>query len=230
MEQNGKTCDSVKEKARSGNTLNTVVNVVLIVVMILAAVCTYISFASASEHGVPALFGVRMLTVQTESMSDTLMPGDLIFDTPVKDPSTLQTGDIITYWTVIQGRRVLNTHRIVDIQDNGSYRLFVTKGDRNSAVDPMAVHESEIVGQYRFRIPLMGILIDYLRTSQGFLLFVVVPVLIFFAIQLVRFFRVLFEYQKIKIRMQLEEERAQAEQAHKERNETDQIEKDRSDL
>ena len=191
--------------------LNIVVNVVLVIAIVLAAVCTYVSFVSTSGSGVPSILGIRPFTVQSDSMYPALQPGDLIIDTAVKDPSKLQIGDIVTYWTIIDGERVLNTHRITGIYDGGTYRYFETKGDRNTISDPVTVHESEIVGQYKFRIPGVGKVLDYLQTSTGFLIIIVLPVLLFFIFHLVQFFRVLFEYQNVKMLIKYEQERGRTE-------------------
>ena len=177
----------------------------------MAAVCTYVSFVSTSGNCVPSLFGIRPFSIQTDSMYPTLNPGDLIISTAVKDASELQNGDIITYWTVINGERVLNTHRITEIYDGGNYRIFATKGDNNTHADPLTVHESEVVGKYSFKIAGVGKVFDYLQTSTGFLLVVVLPVFIFFIYHLVQFFRVLFEYQNIKNRIKYEQERGRTE-------------------
>ena len=40
--------------------LNTVVNVVLIAAIVIAACCTYVAFVSASGNGVPSIFGVHI--------------------------------------------------------------------------------------------------------------------------------------------------------------------------
>lgn len=197
--------------SRKRKIINTVVNVVLIAAIILAAVCTYISFVSTSGNGVPSFFGIRIMTVQSDSMYDTLLPGDLILDVPVKDAAELRQDDIITYWTIINGERVLNTHRVVNIYDGGNYLLFETKGDNNTLADPMTVHESEIVGKYKFRIPGLGKLVDYLQTAKGFFIVVVIPVLLFFIFHLVQFFRVLFEYQNVKMLIKYEKERGRTE-------------------
>lgn len=191
--------------------LNTVINVVLVIAIVLAVIATYVSFVSTSGNGVPNIFGLRLFSIQTDSMYDTLLPGDLVIDTAVKDPAALQKNDIITYWTVIDGERVLNTHRIVEIYDGNGYLIFATKGDHNTAVDTLTVHEAEIVGKYAFRVPGVGKVFDYLQTSTGFLLVVVIPVLIFLIYQLIQFFRVLFEYQNVKSRIRFEEERGRTE-------------------
>ena len=191
--------------------LNVVVNVLLVAAIILAALCTYTSYVSTSGNGVPSVLGVRVFSIQTESMYPTLQPGDLIFGKAVKDASELRSGDIITYWTVINGERVLNTHRIVEIYDGGGFLIFATKGDKNTAVDALTVHESEIVAQYTGRVGGLGKVFDYLQTSTGFLIVVVIPVFLFFLFHLVQFFRVLFEYQNVKNRIKYEQERGRTE-------------------
>ncbi len=200
-----------EEESKGKRILNIIVNVVLVIAIALAAICTYTSYVSTSGNGVPNIFGIRIFSIQTESMYPTLLPGDLIFDTGVKDPADLRKEDIITYWTVINGERVLNTHRVYEIYDGGGYLIFSTKGDNNTSADPLTVHESEIVGKYSFRVPGVGKVFDYLQTSTGFLIVIVIPVFLFFLFHLVQFFRVLFEYQNVKNRIKFEQERGRTE-------------------
>lgn len=201
----------VVEETKGKKVLNTVVNAILVLAIALAAVCTYVSFVSTSGNGVPSIFGIRVFSIQTESMYPTLLPGDLIFDTAVKEPEDLSVGDVITYWTVINGERVLNTHRIHEIYDGGGYLIYATKGDNNTIADPLTVHESEVVGKYSFRVGGLGKVFDYLQTSVGFLIVIVIPVFIFFLFHLIQFFRVLFAYQNVKNRIKYEQERGTAE-------------------
>lgn len=200
-----------QEESKTHRIISTVINVILVISIILAAVCTYVSYVSTSGSGVPSLFGLQIFSIQTDSMYPVLRPGDLIIDTAVKDAGTLRKGDIITYWTVINGERTLNTHTVHEIYDGGEHLIFATKGENNTAADPLTVHESEVVGQYKARIPGVGKFFDYLQTSTGFLLVVVIPVFIFFLFHLVQFFRVLFEYQNVKNRLKYEQERGRTE-------------------
>lgn len=213
----------VIEESKGKKILNAVVNVVLVIAIALAAMCTYVSFVSSSGNGVPSLFGIRVFSIQTESMYPTLLPGDLIFDTAVKDPAELRKEDIITYWTVINGERVLNTHRIHEVYDGGGYLIFATKGDNNTIADPLTVHESEIVGKYSLRVAGLGKVFDYLQTSTGFLIVIVIPVFLFFLFHLIQFFRVLFAYQNVKNRIKFEQERGATEDllAMKEKQQAD---------
>lgn len=196
----------VMEEGEKTSTLNKVVNVILVLAIILAAVCTYVSFVSTSGNGVPSILGIRPFSIQTDSMYPTFEPGDLIIATSA-DAEELREGDIITYWTVINGERVLNTHRITDIYDGGSHIIFATKGDNNTTADALTVHESEVVGKYMFKVPGIGKVFDFLQTATGFFLIVVIPVFLFFVYHLVQFFKVLFEYQNIKNRIKYEQER-----------------------
>ena len=197
--------------AKKHKIISTIVNVILVIAIVIAATAPYTSYVSTSGNGVPTVLGLRVFSIQTDSMYPTLNPGDLIIDKAVKDSSQLQVGDIITYWTVINGERVLNTHRISQIYDGGGHLIFETKGDNNSISDSLTVHESEVVGIYSSRIAGVGKVFDYLQTSTGFLIVVVVPVFLFFLYYLIQFFRVLFEYQNVKNRIKYEQERGRTE-------------------
>jgi signal peptidase len=223
------TAPAPEEKEKKG-ALVIIVDVLLVLVILVAAACTYVSFVNTSGSGVPSLFGIRLLSVQTESMYPTIKPGDLIYDKAVKDTGALRTGDIITYWTIINGERVLNTHRITEIYDGGGYLIFATKGDNNSVEDPLTVHESEVIGVYAGRIQGLGKVFDYLQTSTGFLIVVVIPVALFFIYHLVQFFRTLFEYQKVKNMLQYELEREKLTGAGEEESEEQTRMKEREKL
>lgn len=213
-ENNVPMVDGVEEPVNKPTTaqkvIGTIINVVLVIAIVLAVLATYVSFSTQSGN-VPAVFGLRLYSVQTTSMEPTLMKGDLVISTAVTDPQELKRDDIITYWTVIDNERVLNTHRIVEISNVSGSLGFTTKGDNNSTNDAQYVHQKDVVGKYSTRIAGVGKVFDYLQTSTGFLLVVVIPVLIFLLYQLVQFFRVLFEYQNVKNRIKFEQERGRTE-------------------
>jgi signal peptidase len=202
--------EPVKQPTKAQRIISAIVNVVLVVAIVLAVLATYVSFSTTSGN-VPAVLGMRLYSVQTKSMEPTLMKGDLVISTAVKDPKTLKHDDIITYWTIIDGERVLNTHRIVEISNINGSLGFTTKGDNNTTNDSQYVHQRDVVGKYSFRLAGVGKVFDYLQTSKGFLLVVVIPVLIFLLYQLIQFFRVLFEYQNVKNRIKFEMERGRTE-------------------
>ncbi|MBR3778450.1 MAG: signal peptidase I [Clostridia bacterium] len=206
----------VKKPGKKNRVIGTIVNVVLVIAIVLAVVATYLSFTTQAGN-VPALFGLRLYSVQTTSMEPTLMKGDLVVSTAVKDPAELKHEDIITYWTVIDGERVLNTHRIIQISKVSGGLAFTTQGDNNTSPDAQYVHQKDVVGKVAkmgkgyTRLPGVGKAFDYLQEPTGFGLVVVLPVLLFLLYQLIQFFRVLFEYQNVKNRIKFEMERGRTE-------------------
>lgn len=215
IEASEQTIEELRGQESKGKRIaSLVINILLGIAIVLAAICTYASYVRTSGTGVPNLFGIRFFSVQTDSMYPQIQPGDMIFDTGIRDTGELKIGDVITYWTVIDGKRALNTHRIVEIYDGGGYLVFETKGDKNDVNDALTVHESEVVGQWKgARIHGLGKVMDYLQTSKGFLLVVVIPTALFFLFHLIQFFQVLFAYNAVKNRILYEQERKEKETA-----------------
>lgn len=204
---------AAKEEKKPNKIGTTIVNVILILAIIFAIIVSFTAFVTKSGSGVPSFMGIRPFAIQTDSMVPEFSHGDLIID-KVVDPAELKEGDVITFWTVIEGQRVLNSHRIIGIDDYGTYRSFTTKGDNNTIEDALNVHQSEVVGRYMFSIPKLGSFIDFLQTSKGFLIVIVIPVAIFFVYHLIQFFKTLFAYKAEMMRLEFEAEAAKrAEQA-----------------
>jgi signal peptidase len=88
----------------------------------------------------------RVLSIQGNSMAPTIETGDLTF---ISRPDHIEVGDI----AVFQLNGSIVTHRVVAIEDDGSY---VTQGDANPSPDRWDPESVEVVGVYLFRIPLLG--------------------------------------------------------------------------
>lgn len=179
---------------------NLVLDGILVIVILFTIAVSVTAYVSRAGSGVPSFLGIRPFAVQTESMRPEFQAGDLIIDTAVKDPTGLQVGDVITFWTVINSRRVLNTHRIEQIKDYGNFLAFITKGDGNPQPDETEVHQSDIVGLYQFRIPLLGKLVDLLKTGKGFFVCIVIPVFVFFLYNFYHLIKAWMEYNEAKRR------------------------------
>ena len=205
MNENQQTTTAPAKKKSAGSIIVTVVLVLCILLAILAG---YSAFASKAGGGVPSIFGIRPFAVQSDSMAPTFFKGDLVVDKAVKDPSTLKEGDVITFWTIINGQRVLNTHRIIEITDCETYLYFDTKGDNNPIADSIGVHERDVVGIYLFKLSNVGTVLDFLQTTIGFGLCIVLPVAIFFIYEIISFFKTLMAYKAEKVRLEMEDERA----------------------
>ena len=195
-----------------GKVVNFIVNTLLVVVVLFSIIVSFSAYVSKVGNGVPSFLGFRPFSIQSDSMSPFFNKGDLIIDRKVDDPADLKIGDVITFWTIIEGKQVLNSHRIFDISDYGNYIYFETKGDANSIIDTTGVHQNDIVGKYLFHIPALGTVLDFLQTGTGFFIVIVIPVFIFFVTQVVSFFKALFAYQAEKVRLQIKQEEQQAKQ------------------
>jgi len=195
-----------------GSVGNTIVNIILVLFIIFAIMVSYTAYTTKAGSGVPTIFGIRPFAVLTDSMAPFFEAGDLVID-KVPDYDAIEVGDVITFWTVINGQKVLNTHRVIEIEDYDSYRYFYTKGDNNTIADADGVHQRDVVGVYKTHIKGIGKVLDFLQTGKGFFICLVVPVGIFFVGELISFVKTLMAYNAEKVRMQIEQERAAEKEA-----------------
>lgn len=160
-----------------------IISVLLWLVILVAALYAFTTMATKDNQNVANLFGYTPLVVESNSMSPTFKKDDLIF---VKkcDTSKLEEGDIICFHTIIDNEYALNTHRIQSIAENGEVRSYTTVGDNNNGVaDQHIISDGDIVGKYVGHISGAGKLMNFLSSSTGFLLVIVLPMLIFFIYQ-----------------------------------------------
>lgn len=59
----------------------------------------------------------------------------------------------------------MTLHRVVDIQQTEGARLFITKGDANTAPDSDPVFPAQIKGKLIFSIPKIGWISIYTKTA-----------------------------------------------------------------
>ena len=142
----------------------------------------FTTLATKDDGSVSNLGGFTPMTVQSDSMSPTFDQGDLIV-IKTCDTSKLQVGDIVTFHTIIENQYALNTHRIESIDELNGMRSFTTKGDNNDVADTHIISDGDIVGQYVFKIPGMGKVMDFLSSTWGFLIVIVLSMLLFFIYQ-----------------------------------------------
>ncbi len=165
--------------------LSIVVRIFLWIIILIAALFAFTTLATRSDDHVANIAGYTPMTVLSDSMSPTFNRGDLII-IRTTDTNALVVGDIITFHTIIENEYALNTHRIQEINDDNianGYRTFVTKGDNNIIQDQRTVYSGDIVGKYVGRIPYLGFVMNFLSSSVGFLIVIVLPLLAFFIYQ-----------------------------------------------
>ena len=177
--------------------IKIVMNILSWIILVFALLITIIVFSSGRNNGVANLMGFIPLTVESDSMAPTFMKGDLIFCRELDDYNTLQKDDVITFWTIIDGKRVKNTHRIVSINQAENSRSYVTRGDNNSLDDEMPAYEGDIIGKWtNVRISGFGKVMAFLRTKTGFFVCILIPMALFFLFELYKFIVTLIEVKK----------------------------------
>lgn len=174
----------------------------MILILAVSVLIVTLSLTSKSS-GVPNIFGVAPLSVQTDSMEDTINVGDLIFSDVTNDPSyEYQKGDIVTFPITVNGESVLNTHRIVEVIKDDNITYYRTQGDNkktNPEPDKDLQTSSTIVAKYTgTRIGGVGNFLSFIRTQLGFFLCVLLPMIIFFVYEAVRVVLNLLAYNKEK--------------------------------
>ncbi len=177
--------------------LKVIMNVFAWIVLIFALLVTIVVFSSGRNNGVANLLGYIPLTVESDSMLPTFAQGDMIICKEVDDVNALQEGDVITFWTIIDGRRVKNTHRIVGINQAENSRSFVTRGDNNPIDDEIPAYAGDLIGEWtNVRIAGAGKVMNFLRTKTGFFVCILIPMAIFFLFELYKFIVVLIEVKR----------------------------------
>lgn len=192
-------------KVKFKKVLEVVSDILLVLILILAIVITVMTFTSKnSDVGVGNVFGYTPFTIQSDSMKPTFETGDMIISKEVDNVNELKIGDVITYTTVLtdsEGRSIRgnNTHRIIDIVYNkdGTINNFVTKGDAIDMEDTVPVTPDSVLGMQvnsgydedgelksGLKIAGLGGALAYLQTQQGFMIFIIIPLALFFIWQI----------------------------------------------
>lgn len=160
-----------------------VLSAILWIIILIAALYAFTTMATKDNTNVANLFGYTPLVVESDSMSPTFVSGDLIFIRKC-DPAELKEGDIICFHTIIDNQYALNTHRIQSIESIGDARSYTTIGDNNNGIaDQHVISDGDIVGKYIGHITGAGKIMDFLSSSTGFLVVIVLPMLLFFIYQ-----------------------------------------------
>ena len=187
--------------------LSVVVDILAWVLLIFAFLITVMVFGSGKNNGVPTLLGYMPMSVQSDSMSPTFKEGDLIVVKKVDDLYSLKKDDVITFYTIIDGQRVINTHRIVEISEEDNTKRFITRGDNNPIDDETPVSASDIIGKWtKVKVGGVGKFIDFVTTKTGFFICVLIPIAIFFIFELYKFITVLIEAKQVTLSEEDEEE------------------------
>lgn len=156
--------------------------------LFIALIAVYLIFVLLQRiNGNASVFGYRLFTVATGSMSGVYEINDVI---AVKDYNVddLKIGDDIAF----QGERgglegKLITHRIIRIEeaDDDKGRIFITKGINAPAEDP-ATRENQILGKVIGKVPIITEVNHVVKTQLGFFLLIFCPLTLIIVLEVLQ--------------------------------------------
>lgn len=139
------------------------------------------------------IFGFKPYYVMTSSMEPVLKVNDLIIVNNA-DVDSLEVGDIITFYADIDydGESEIVTHYINSITENTSDSGYIIRTNRyyteNQEVvqDPWVLTDDDVLGEYSFRIPFLGLVAQFFQSPFGIAVIVVNAGIIIAIVYLIR--------------------------------------------
>lgn len=172
--------------------------------MMIFTVVSVATFDRADRN----LFGYKAFIVLSDSMSKTdFDAGDLVLVKAV-DPATLREGDIIAYTSqnsANYGETVTHKIRKLTTDANGDPG-FVTYGTTTDTDDETIVTYPYVLGKYEKHIPKVGMFFQFLKTTPGYIVCILIPFLLLILSEGIRCIR-LFRNYKAEQQAELKAER-----------------------
>ena len=190
--------------------------VALAVFMMIFTIISVSTFDRADRN----LFGYKAFIVLSDSMSKTdFNAGDLVLVKEV-DPSTLKEGDIIAYTsqnTSNYGETVTHKIRKLTTDANGEPG-FVTYGTTTDTDDETVVTYPYVLGKYSSHIPKVGAFFQFLKSTPGYIVCVLIPFLLLILLEGIRCIRLFRKYKaEQQAELQAERDKIEAERAETQR-------------
>lgn len=127
------------------------------------------------KNEIPSFLGYKNFIILSGSMEPTLNIGDVIF---IKEKEEIEENDIVSF----NEKRNVITHRVVKKVEQDGRELYKTKGDANEVEDQNLITKEEIEGVYCFKIPKIGIVITFLQSKVGIVMFLSVLLIVYICI------------------------------------------------
>ncbi len=190
--------------------------VVLAVGMMIFTIVSVLTFDRADRN----LFGYKAFIVLSDSMSKTdFDAGDLVLVKEV-DCATLREGDIIAYTSqndANYGETVTHKIRRLTTDANGNPG-FVTYGTTTDTDDEAVVTYPYVLGKYQSRIPKVGKFFQFLKTTPGYIVCILIPFLLLILLEGIRCIRLFRKYkEEQQTELQAERNKIEAERAEAQR-------------
>lgn len=217
--------------SKAKKILNISLNIVswlLVAVTVFLMLFTIVTVKTVDKND-RSFLGLRFYIVQSDSMSKSennkdmrvhFNKGDIVMVKKVKDPTSLEAGDIISFMSTnpdaSYGKTVTHMIRSVERNSKGEVVGYVTFGTHTGSNDMMAVEPSYVLGKYVGKIPRGGDFFEFLQDKErhGFLLCILPPFLLVIIYNVVKIIVLVVKYkngQTAMVKAEVEAERKQNE-------------------
>lgn len=199
--------------------IRSVVVWLIVAIAVCMMVFTIVS-VSTFDRADRSLFGYKAFIVLSDSMSKTdFDAGDLVLVKEV-DCSTLKEGDIIAYTsqnTSNYGETVTHKIRKLTTDANGQPG-FITYGTTTDTDDETIVTYDYVIGKYESHIPNVGTFFQFLKTTPGYIICILVPFLILIVLEGINCIRLFKKYKaEQQAELQAEKDKIEADRAETQR-------------
>lgn len=165
--------------------IKKIVSWIFVAIAVFMMIFTIVS-VSTFDRIDRGIFGYKMFIVLSDSMKATdFAAGDLVISREIKDISTLQAGDIITFLSANPDNfGQIITHKIREkTVDNQGKPGFITYGTTTDVNDETIVTYDMILGKYQFHLPKVGKFFQFLKTTPGYIVCILIPFLFLIGMQ-----------------------------------------------
>lgn len=196
----------------------------LVVILTVGIMIFTVISVNTFDQSNRSIFGYKFFISLSDSMSATdFDAGDVIFVKEI-NPVTLEEGDIISYISQNSsnyGETV--THKIRSLVTDAEGKPgFITYGTTTNTDDEAVVTYPYVLGKYTGKIPGVGSFFQFLKTTPGYILCILVPFLLLIGYNGINCMRLFGRYKK----EQMEELKAEKDKIAEERRKSEAIMKE----
>lgn len=148
---------------------------IISVVTIAAAVVVLCIVLLTKPGEAPSIAGYTVFRITTGSMEPTY-PVDTLILVKKTEPSGIQKGDVISFYSsdpALEG--AVNTHRVTEVQKDGTHYSYKTKGDANNVEDTYDTDETALIGKVQGSSILLGKIARLMANPLVFIPVILIP-------------------------------------------------------
>lgn len=219
------------------NIITKVATWIIIAFTIITVVFTLVTVSTVNKDDRNVL-GYKFFIVLSDSMSKSeanahmkvhFNAGDIVISKVVPDINSLKEGDIISFkcWYIDEktgdthqyyGETITHMIKTVLKNDKGEVIGFKTFGVKTGSEDPWTVFPEWLMGEYQFHIPAVGYAFNFIKSTPGYIVCILVPFLILILYNIINIIVLFRKYRKEQLaKMQEERDKIDAERAENQR-------------